>query len=406
MVMRKKIYCLWGLLSMLAAGCEMVDRSGEEIVPEQSLVSLDEVARLLSALPLEGEHLCEVHDAVSASSANGYDEEYMMRDLFAAPGCGVGADGGDTKADARTYANPLRELIREHLSVNVRSSWSGSGLSPERYMELLEQSDLQIYWPYSESWDGESLPVITFDPGSGAEANIGYRLKITDGGVREVEQIVVDEQMATEEPVWVVNRNDDSGYTSLEMLRRKYPEWGTGGGTVIVRPEAAQAAATRAVSGVKTLVLKDFTMLRNYDSWFAGASEFFVKCGCVEDFTASTEAELKLYSPKISDFMFVVKRRDVGKKLPFGVVMVSQWTEQNESMALMITEDDGGTRTEWKCSAVVKIKSKSYGFDVSLPFNTRDDIVWRGQLTGDYIEANDGKEGRFGDVKVTLEFQG
>lgn len=401
----KKIYCLWGLMSVLAAGCELVDHSGEEIVPEQSIVSLDEVARLLSALPLEGEHLYEVHDAVSSSSANGYDEEYMMRDLFAAPGCGVGADGDGTKAAVRTYANPLRELIRTHLATGVRSAGDGSGLSPEKYVALLEASDMQIYWPYSESWDGETFPVITFDPGSGAESNIGYRVRLLDGGVRDIEQVVVDEQMAMSEPVWVVNRNDDSGYTSLEMLRRRDPEWGTGGGSIIVRPSEDQTSGTRAITEVKTLVLKDFTMLRNYDSWFAGASEFFVKCGCVEDFTASTEAELKLYSPKISDFMFVVKRRYVGEKLPFGVVMVSQWTGQNESMALMITEDDGGTRTEWKCSAVVKIKSKSYGFDVSLPFNTRDDIVWRGQLTGDYIEANNGKEGRFGDVKVTFEFQ-
>lgn len=401
----RKIYCLWGLVSILAAGCEMVDHSGEVTVPEQTTVPLDEVARLLSALPLEEEHLCEVHDAVSSSSTNGYDEEYMMRDLFAAPGCGVGADGEDTKAASRTYANPLRELIREHLSVNVRSAGDGSGLSPERYMELLEKSDVQIYWPYSDSWDGKSFPIITFDPVSNAETNIGYRVRLLANGERDIEQIVVDEKMAETEPVWVVNRNDDSGYTSLEMLRRKNPEWGTGGGTIIVNPQSVQAAGTRTVSEVKTLVLKDFTMLRNYDSWFAGASEFFVKCGCVEDFTASTEAELKLYSPKISDFMIVVKRKYVGKKLPLGVVMVSQWTDQNESMALMITEDDGGTRTEWKCSAVVKIKSKSYGFDVSLPFNTRDDIVWRGQLTGDYIEANNGKEGRFGDVKVTFCFQ-
>ena len=47
------------------------------------------------------------------------------------------------------------------------------------------------------------------------------------------------------------------------------------------------------------------------DSWFAGASEFFVKIGSVEDFTAVTEAELQLYNPLVTDFMIVVKRNQV-----------------------------------------------------------------------------------------------
>ena len=154
---------------------------------------------------------------------------------------------------------------------------------------------------------------------------------------------------------------------------------------------------------VKTLVLKDFTMLRNFDSWFAGASEFFVKVGSVEDFSASTEAELKLYSPSVTDFMIVVKRKYVGVPQKFNAVLVSDWTEQLTHCALIISEDDGGTKTSWKCSAVVKIKSKSYGFDIDLPINTRDDIVWRGQLSRKYIIANNGQAGHFGDVDLTFE---
>ena len=237
--------------------------------------------------------------------------------------------------------------------------------------------------------------MITFDPSNGAEVNVGYRLR--EDGSPGIEEVVVDEEMAMDTPVWVVNRNDDSDYTPVEMLRRQDPEW-DGGGSVIVKPSSY-------TGDVRTLVLKDITMRRNFDPWFAGASEFFVKCGRVEDFTASTEAELKLYSPQVSDFMIVVRRNQLNKKIPFNVVLVSQWTELMESIAFMIVEDDGGTRTEWKCSAVVKYNSKSYGFEVSLPFNTRDDIVWRGQLTGKYLEKYDGMTSRFGDVELTFQFQ-
>ena len=381
---------------LLLAGCEYVDHTGE-IGYSVDNVAIDSVARMLSSLPLEKEHLQEVHEAVSSSSGNGYDEEYTMRDLFESPGAGVGDDEEVKSMRTRAYARPLRELIREHLCATRADGWTGSG---EDYLQRLMTSDVQIYWPYSGNWDGETMPVITFDPENGAEANVGYRIVVTAEGGRRCEKVEVDEEMAENTPVWVVNRNDDSRYTSLEMLRKKDPEWGNGGGSIVV----GAPGETRS-SDVRTLVLKDFMMRRNYDSWFAGASEFFIKCGKVEDFKASTEAELKLYSPQISDFMVVVRRNQVLKRLPFDVVLVSQWTEQNESIAFMMTEDDGGTRTEWKCSAVVKYNSKSYGFEMSLPFNTRDDIVWRGQLAGPYLEKYDGKTSRFGDVELTFQFQ-
>ena len=396
MMSEMKVQIAFAAGMLLLAGCEYVDHTGEIGYPVDN-VAIDSVARMLSSLPLEKEHLQEVHEAVSSSSGNGYDEEYTMRDLFESRGAGVGDDEEVKSMRTRAYARPLRELIREHLCATRADGGTGSG---EDYLQRLMTSDVQIYWPYSGNWDGESMPVITFDPENGAEANVGYRIVETAEGGRRCEEVEVDEEMAENTPVWVVNRNDDSRYTSLEMLRKKDPEWGNGGGSIVV----GAPGETRS-SDVRTLVLKDFMMRRNYDSWFAGASEFFIKCGKVEDFKASTEAELKLYSPQISDFMVVVRRNQVLKRLPFDVVLVSQWTEQNESIAFMMTEDDGGTRTEWKCSALVKYNSKSYGFEMSLPFNTRDDIVWRGQLAGHYLEKYDGKTSRFGDVELTFQFQ-
>ena len=100
-------------------------------------------------------------------------------------------------------------------------------------------------------------------------------------------------------------------------------------------------------------------MNRNYDTWFAGASEFFVKIGYVDDFTATTEAELRLFNPMVTDFMVVVKRKQVGIPQPVNVLMMSDWSSQMTSCAFMITEDDGGTQTEWTCKAKVYVASKS-----------------------------------------------
>ena len=404
-----KLLCLLLLLS-----CNRIPEPVED--RDNAALPLDQVAQMLSELPMEPVHFKEVHRAVSSSSGNGYDEEYMMRDLFASPGRGVGEEdsgksGNSVEEHSKSLSDilPLRDLIIQY--AENRAATKASGFDPGLWLESLSSSDIQIYWPYSEDWDGETQPVFTYDPGDGSQVGVGWKVYTDERGVRTVRKIEVDEKYAAAYPVWVVNRNSDSGYTSLDVMRREHPEWDNGGGALIIGgPVSSRAPGvplpeeeTKAASSVKTLILKDFTMRRHYDTWLAGGSEFFIKAGSVNDFVASTEAELQLYVPAVTDFMVVVKRKQLGQALPFNTVLVSDWTSQLTQVAFMIVEDDGGSLTQWKCSAVVKVASKSYGFDISLPFNTRDDIVWRGQLSRRYIEATDKIAGHFGDVDITFE---
>lgn len=390
------------MIMTVAVSCEILDNDSEKHVKDEdsTYVGLEEVAEIISLIPLQTSQLDEVHTAVTSSSGNGYDEEYTMKHLFESPGAGV---GDEQTRSVEAYDRPLRELIEDQVRRMHMTRSEGDGLDPDLFLDELMKSDIQIYWPFSENWDGESLPVITFDPEDGSEKNFGYRMVMEDDGSRRVEEVVVDEAMAEVEPVWVINRNSDAGYATLEMLRREHPDWGEGGGTIIVRPSGQDQCETRAESSVKALILKDFTMNRSYDSWFAGASEFFVKTGSVEDFTASTEAELRLYSPTVTDFLIVVKRSQIGEPLPFNAMLVSDWTDQVTHCAFMITEDDGGTITEWNCTALVRIASKSYGVEIKIPFNSRDDVVWRGQLSSRWLEANSNLVGHFGDVDLTFE---
>ena len=446
-------------LLFFPVSCEEIDDDPEKYGQDTSKVAppLDDVALLLSEIRMENSHLKEVYAAVTSSSFNGYDEEYMMKDLFATPGAGVGDDrlpeaslqrksrmmssslhlmrrgvpAGQSSGEALPEGPvPLRDLIADRLERRqatkaeggqetkadggqVLTDDGGQVLTAEEYVEALTAYDIQIYWPYSDQWDGEEYPIMTFDPSDGGSANVGYRLVRPQDGDPFVEEIIVDEKTALEHPVWVVNRNDDSAHLSLDMLRMREPEWGSGGEILVnpnkitqslpSAPESALQTGTKSESTIKTLVLRDFTMKRNYDSWFAGASEFFVKIGSIENFRAGTEAELRLYNPTITDFMIVVRRNQVGIPQPFNAVLVSEWTDQLTNCAFMIIEDDGGTRTSWNCSGVVKINSKSYGFEITIPINIRDDIVWRGQLSRTYIEANNARLAHYGDVDLTLE---
>lgn len=361
------------------------NKNTDIVTREDSPVSISNVAKMLAQLPVGNEQLHEVHNAVSASIENGYDEEYLMKDIFASPGKGVGDPDGQTRS--MDGATPLKDLISDWFKEKYSSTKAGDDPSADEYLSALSSSDMQIYWPYSEDWDGKSKPLLTFDPGYYADSNVAYEM----GENGMLKEVTVTEELARTRPVWVVNRNDDSAYKTLEMFQKD-------------NSERCNSQSLSNANG-KTLYLQDFTMLRHYDCWLAGASEFFVKCGAIEDFTASTEAEMRLYSPHITDFMVVVKRKQLGKVLPVNTILVSNLTEQMESLAFLITEDDGGSRTTWKCSAVVKIKSKSYGFEMELPMNSRDDIVWRGALSSHYFSGKNTVEGTFGGVKLTFALE-
>lgn len=395
-----KRYYLLPILALLLA-CEQIDHTGQNAGRDnQCRVSSQEVAQMLSCLPLGEEQLREVHDAVSASSMNGYDEEYTMEDMFSVPGAGVGDRA--SKASPRSYSTPLKEMITKYLS-STKASAEGFSAAD------LKASGLQLYWPWFDSWDGTSYPAITFDPGDGSKSNIGYKLSRNADGSLTVTEIVVTEDYASKNPVWVVNVNDDAAYTSIELLRRQAD---SGGGAVIIGKK--NSVATRAAGDttkLRSLIIKDFTMMRNYDSWLCGGSEFFIKCGPSDDLQTVSEEDIRNYKPSITDFMICVKRKDVGVTQNINAMLVDNWKEYQldgedyglKRCAFMILEDDGGAWTEWKIDAEVKIKSKTYGLALNIPLRSNDDIVWRGTLSSDYLEKYSGERGRFGDVEITFE---
>lgn len=361
------------------------DPSAEE--SDSAGFDLSSLARMFAALPIGPDQMNEVFDAASSSSVNGYDEEYTMKQLIEAPGCGV----GDKPTKAGNYSRPLRDMLAEYLSRETKAG----ARDVEQYMNALSESDLQIYWPYSEDWDGEELPIITFDPGYGSDYNYGYKLGRDAEGFHVVDSVYVDEDIARAHPVWVINTNDDAGFTPLDLYEPA--------GKSQVLPAGCSLSGTK--SGPRKLFLRSFKMLRHYDSWFRGGSEFFVKCGAVNGFKATTEAEMRLYQPSVTDFMVVVKRKYLGEEQFYNGIIMTDFTNQLENLAFLITEDDGGTQTSWKCSATVKVKSKSYGFDVDIPYNEKDDIVWRGQLSASFFQEADWVHGRFGDVEITFTLE-
>ena len=103
-------------IALAAVSCDSGIRD-VTVPPAQAALTLSDMARIISELPMDREHLAEVHDAVSSSSGNGYDEEYMMSDLLESPGSGVGDDRRGTRSSS--YGRPLRALLTDYLSTRM-----------------------------------------------------------------------------------------------------------------------------------------------------------------------------------------------------------------------------------------------------------------------------------------------
>ena len=121
--------------------CERVDTGDPSVPPsERGYITLEDVAEILSTVPLGAEQIAEVRDAVGSSTENGYDEEYTMRSLFENPGTGV----GDTRASAKEYGTPLRDLLRAAVEERFITR-SGAPADASEYIDALTSSDVQIY---------------------------------------------------------------------------------------------------------------------------------------------------------------------------------------------------------------------------------------------------------------------
>ena len=414
----KKRICFVFALSVFSAmamfftvSCEKEQRIAEAgAAGLPNAPDLERIASFLSDAVSDPSVLKEVHSAVSESYASGYDEEYLFSNVADNPGRGTGFKA--MKSAEYGEGALFRNMVS---TINGETGFPGihvkSGDYGQAFMDSLAASDIQIYWPYSERWDGETEPVITFDHGLDKDWNYGFILRKDADGNKVVSRVLVDEAYAMHNPVWVVNMNKDRHYVPLVQktggCTDGFPEPSAGSGsdfsTPSAGPEADCSVPTKSGETIYTLMLRSFTALKNYDCWLAGASEYFIKVGAIENFTASTEAEMALFSPTITDFYIVVRRGEVGTPKEVNTIMVSDWTLQMSSIAMMIVEDDGGKKTSWDTEIMVKVNSKSYGITLSIPLNSKDDIVWRGSLSSRYLFATDAFHTKFNDVLLDIE---
>ena len=138
-------------------------------------------ARAMTALNLDEEIVKEIHDAVSRSIACGLDEVYFFNEAL--------------DNNSKVFAEPtdFGRLLKRKLEAFPKNA--AVKYINEFWENYADKDRFQIYWPYSENWDGKTMPLI-------AAKSAVY--SVSESGLFVAKSILTDEY-AKNNPVIVIN---------------------------------------------------------------------------------------------------------------------------------------------------------------------------------------------------------
>lgn len=401
--MRKTIMYALGIGSLICTSCQNGDTSILEVTAQpqtqSQAKSFNEVASLLTTLPMNDEIYKEVHQAVETSLNYGLDEEYRFKEIL--------DNSENSKIVNHTKSSTsLGALIKSHISQQTKTQ---SVEAYNKLMELMLKSDIQIYWPYSEDWDGKTAPYITFAPDNfDQEWNYAFRRNQTGG----IDTVVVNEEFMENNPVWIINNNE-----------RKYediPSFSKGQSISKNILYATSSSIENQVNtkstnkeNVYTVRLGRFMSSHQYDKVWSGGSEFAIQMGAIDQFKIETPEQLKQVSPKVTYIRLTRSRKDIKKRrwIDVNSILSSDWHPNENNAAFMIHEEDQGGTRHWDANLSVTIKSETYGFNAKIPYGSGDDMIYKTVYSRNFIFSTNNNVGNTfiehtsGGVYWTIPFQ-
>lgn len=382
-----KIFNFAALVAVIVSlsACNSSDEMLIEVQKDNNLVrkiSYDtkEIAQLMTSIPLTSDVVSEVFDAAQDGIENGIEESYYLAEVF----------GETTKSATRSGAGSL--LARE--LCNAMKGTRSNNLNEK----MLQDEDYQIYWPYSDRWDGVSQPVITFVPEDVTQL-WNYAYKQTEHGV---DTIVVDEDYMKSHPVWIINKADFSYEMLPNFNNNEFEKHGVRFNSrknQRVSEIRANIPETRAVGdNVYTLYMGKFMAEHQFDYVWAGGSEFFIKSAAIDGMKIVDESQLKSENIVGYRHPIFLTRSQIDKKewiTLYGVTLTSDWHNNEHTLSMLIYEEDqGGSDNHYKSKASVTIGSKNYAYDIDIQYGSDDDYIFNGLYWREAIFSTNNAPGK------------
>lgn len=348
-------------------------------IDTKSLVSQDEllnVVELLTSIEIDKSIMNEVKLGVDNSLKYGLDEELRFIDML---------NPKNSKLQKSITVSELINKMSEKL--NTSRNLLGSYKSSSDFFDMLSKNNVQIYWPYSEDWDGNTLPTITYNPENGNEDwNYGFVYEKDEQGQIHIDTVIVNDDYIKQYPVWVVNRNeidyeDLPNFKSGEYIKNGviFDQPVNDNGKNTVYPPTWKPETDPNL--VYSFYIQNMRVFKQHDGALAGGSEMVVKC-------AYPETVGGMPSP-VTILRKNWTRKEISNSTikPFTTPLISDWRPEQLQCGLKILEEDNGSDKNWEFKLGVIIGNKNYSVDAKIPFNNNDDEIVETILNRSYINS-------------------
>lgn len=387
--MKKLFYPAIFIMAIAFSSCEkdyVTDVTQNEQFAEKNIresigtSDLSSIASILSHISINNDICKEVHEAVSSATDNGLDESYYFQEIL--------KEGNNKIATRSGNPSSLGTLIKNYFANPITRSADADAIN----LDLLAKSDIQIYWPYSEDWDGKTLPAITYAPeDEDQEWNYAYK-KNGD----KIDTIIVNEEYMEKNPVWIINKSDISyedlpNFSLKQKIKNNVLFLSKANENIDNLPYTTRAAG----EPVYTVYLGQFMAEKQYDKIWSGGSEFAIQMGAIENMQIESIEQLKSANPQVTYLRITRSRKDIKKKrwITLNSVLSSDWYPNENNAAFMIHEEDQGKNINWEADLSIKIKGKDFGFKAKFPFGSHDDLVYRTVYKRTFVFSTNNKEG-------------
>lgn len=258
-------------------------------------------------------------------------------------------------------------------------------------METIKMGDYQIYWPYSEDWDGKTLPVISFvDTDNEDDQFIAAFAPVKRGDKIVMDTILIDEKYATNNPVWIVRKSDIDYQALPNFSKGEFTKNG------ILFSTASQALVSNQEK-VYTMKLGRFMSSKQYDPWTKGGSEFMIYITETSVNTQLPGSPADLGATTHVNSIFVDRpRKAISKKqwADVNAIGISNWRPEVHKTTLVIMEKDwgglsGGNEEDIPYDIpVTGADGKTFNVKGSIKVITKDDHVATRVYDRSYIFSN------------------
>jgi hypothetical protein len=307
----------------------------------------------------------EIKMGVDISLYYSQDEEFRFIDLIS-----------DRKSKFLKSGQIPNNFGKKLLKAIQKTKKLKSFSNQEDDLELFSiNNNVQIYWPYSENWNGIETPTITFDPLLPVEENIGYKKEVLNDGTILIDTVIVNEEYCLHHPVWIINQNeidyDDLPYFVDDEFKS---------GNVIYMQSNPKLRSILEEdlnnnSKIYEMQVGKVQCTHQYDFiWNGGPDLYFRMIGSKE---ISANTVIADYFP--NHLLAKLTRSDVNNKeiKQYYTPINPDWSPAELDNAFILYEEDGGEKEQtFKGKLTFEISKVKFGCDFEFKYGKKDETIY------------------------------